>query len=57
MSGKQSKDLAVPTWFLPAIDLLYTTTAQKTTKITGIWIQIIKDIEFVFRLLKTMLID
>lgn len=57
MSGKQSKDLAVPTWFLPAIDLLYTTTAQKTTKITGIWIQIIKDIEFVFRLLKTILID
>lgn len=26
MSGKQSKDLAVPTWFLPAIDLLYHST-------------------------------
>uniref|UniRef100_K1PXD8 Uncharacterized protein n=1 Tax=Magallana gigas TaxID=29159 RepID=K1PXD8_MAGGI len=42
MSGKQSKDLMVPAWFLSAIDLI--TTAQKTTKITGICIQIIKDI-------------
>lgn len=42
MSGKQSKDLTVPAWFLSAIDLI--TTAQKTTKITGICIQIIKDI-------------
>lgn len=42
MSGKQSKDLMVPAWFLSTIDLI--TTAQKTTKITGICIQIIKDI-------------
>lgn len=42
MSGKQSKDLMVPAWFLSAIDLI--TTAQKTTKITGICIQIIKDV-------------
>lgn len=42
MSGKQSKDLMVPAWFLSAIDLI--TIAQKTTKITGICIQIIKDI-------------
>lgn len=42
MSGKQSKDLMVPAWFLSAIDLI--TTAQKTTKITGICFQIIKDI-------------
>lgn len=42
MSGKQSKDLTVPAWFLSSIDLI--TTAQKTTKITGICIQIIKDI-------------
>lgn len=42
MSGKQSKDLMVPACFLSAIDLI--TTAQKTTKITGICFQIIKDI-------------
>lgn len=42
MSGKQSQDLTVPAWFLSTIDLI--TTAQKTTKITGICIQIIKDI-------------
>lgn len=42
MSGKQSKDLMVPAWLVSAIDLI--TTAQKTTKITGICIQIIKDI-------------
>lgn len=42
MSGKQSKDLTVPALFLSTIDLI--TTAQKTTKITGICIQIIKDI-------------
>lgn len=42
MSGKQCKDLAVPAWFLSAID--FSATAQKTTKITGICIQIIKDV-------------
>lgn len=42
MSGKQCKDLAVPAWFLSTID--FSATAQKTTKITGICIQIIKDV-------------